>query len=281
MMQFIKKHWKIISVFAVVTVIGVPLLIHILFKQNASGDFFVAAWTAGDVLAFYGVLLGSMATITGVYISITAANANYREDIIKRSLPFMTITALHRNTAFIFDEEKEQAKPMEEDYQEYVLQKIFFVIKHGVVTIQKELNDEQEKLVKNGGFIKESFGNGGQYFRATKSIYMPLEVENVGNGAATVFSVGFNSLTLAPEKWKFSLARNLKVGEKYQIGIFCDDCDEKSCGEYQLCVSYYDILGNDYEQNFICSVCEEKRKGINVEFRMDGTQQQQKNTVTE
>ena len=110
---------------------------------------------------------------------------------------------------------------------------------------------------------------------------MPLEVENVGNGAATVFSIGLNSLKIAPEKWKFSLARNLKVGEKYQIGIFCDDCDEKSCGEYRLCVSYYDILGNGYEQNFKFSVSENKWRGINVEFRMDGTQQQQKNTVTE
>lgn len=276
MIQSLKKYWKSIAVFVAVGVVGIPLIIHTLFKINAPCDFLVASWTAGDVLAFYGIFVGSLATIAGVYISIKASNANYREDVIKRSLPFMTVTPLYCKIKNIFDEDEETVSDETTEYAEYNLEKIYFIIRNGTVKIQKDLSDDQIKIVQYGGFLKEDRGEVGMVIKSKKSLYTPLEIENVGNGAAATFSIGVNSISVPENKWVFSLARTLNVGQKYQIAIFSENKDNENCGEYSICISYYDILGNGYEQNYKYTISEDEKKRISACLMMDGTQQSRK-----
>jgi hypothetical protein len=40
---------------------GIPFVINILFKINATTDIFVAEWSVGDALGYYGAILSFLA----------------------------------------------------------------------------------------------------------------------------------------------------------------------------------------------------------------------------
>ena len=42
---------------------GVPFVINILFKINATTDILVAEWSAGDALGYYGAILSFLGTV--------------------------------------------------------------------------------------------------------------------------------------------------------------------------------------------------------------------------
>ena len=92
MRKYLKKYKKEITIIAIITLFVIPLCIHVLFKMRAPISFLVAEWSAGDILAFYGVLVGAAATVAGVHISIHASQENYHEDVRNRSLPYITVT---------------------------------------------------------------------------------------------------------------------------------------------------------------------------------------------
>lgn len=283
MKDYLVKYKKRIMITAIIVLIVIPLCIHVLFKTEALFPFFVATWTAGDVLAFYGVIIGAVATVGGVYISIHAAQANYREDVVYRSLPFMATTVLRCRTENLFSRKPApQTGFMEEEvtgFKEYDIERLYYVIKDGAVYMQEHLSDEQMKVVENGGFERIVDASGVETIKAARSIYTTIEVENVGNGPALFFSVGFNCKEMAKENRKFSIAKNLRVGQKFYISIFSKNPDKKNYGQYDLCLSYYDVLGNGYEQNFQYKLYEvEKFTGSRVmaELRVNGEQKRKR-----
>ena len=50
------------------------LIVHLLFKWNSGIDFFVAEWSAGDVLAYIGTMLTFIGTIALSYMALKASN---------------------------------------------------------------------------------------------------------------------------------------------------------------------------------------------------------------
>lgn len=91
-MGFIKKYWKCLLIFIVVFLFVIPLGIHCCFKFDCRISFFQAEWSAGEVLAFYGGIVASIATVFGVYLSIQYSQSIHREDVRNSVLPFMIIT---------------------------------------------------------------------------------------------------------------------------------------------------------------------------------------------
>jgi len=51
-----------------------------------------------------------------------------------------------------------------------------------------------------------------------------------------------------------------------------ENIDKSNCGEYDMCISYYDILGNGYEQNYTLKIWEDEKKTITSCLMMNGTQ---------
>ena len=129
MKPLLKKYWKALLIFFIVAIIIVPFLIHVCFKINAPITFLEAEWGAGDVLAFYGVLVGAVATVWGVYLSIQYSRSNYQEDVKNRVLPFIALTTLKVRTKFSLfptvDANKETSCPNE--YEEYKVEKIYYI----------------------------------------------------------------------------------------------------------------------------------------------------------
>ena len=80
MIDWIKKHRVLFSLICVVILlllIGIPFVINILFKINATTDIFVAEWSAGDALGYYGAILSFFGTV------VLGALALYQNHIIK------------------------------------------------------------------------------------------------------------------------------------------------------------------------------------------------------
>lgn len=228
----------------------IPILIHIAFKIKSPIDFFVAVWDAGDFLAFYGALVGSIATVWGVYLSIEYSRSNYQEDVKKRVLPFVVLTNLRSKPKISFFSGANTKKvPFSSEYEEYKLQKIYYIIKDGNITAQTWLSAEQQEKIEQGGFLWQTDENGTKNVVRVDLVSIPLELENVGNGAAIQFRVGLNSNAVDEEKWQYINPMPLKVGQSLYVHIYCDD-GEKSKGNYILDLVYDDIYGNKYRQKY-------------------------------
>ena len=149
MRKYLKKYKKKIAIIAIITLFVIPLCIHILFKMQAPLPFLVAEWSAGDILAFYGVLVGAAATVAGVYISIHASQENYREDVRNRSLPYITVTPRFIQTRNFLEKYEEDGKTQsayKPEFKEYSLEKVYYVISDGRVSIKKELSDSEYEV---------------------------------------------------------------------------------------------------------------------------------------
>lgn len=281
--EFFKKHKVAIMLFVLIGIIIIPLIIHILFKIHPQNGFFSAEWTAGDVLGFYGVLLGAAATVWGVFLTIQYTQSNYRQDLIDRSLPFITITTMlykpKRTPIFsdVIDEQDCDIAPEAVNNQtEYVspIDEFYFIIKNKDVSVMANLTAQQKEMIACGGNFASSNSNGMTVFSTVSLLYAPLIIENVGNGAATTFSVGLYIPPYDKEKNPhcFSIARSLKVGEKMRIAIYSENTPKDNVGDYDLCVSYYDIFGNQYEQLFKYRIFKNDIGQFGSELRLNGTQ---------
>ena len=65
MLEWIKRHKVFVIICFVIIVIGVPFAIHCLFKIHPTEDydFFVAEWSAGELLQYYGGVLAFSGTV--------------------------------------------------------------------------------------------------------------------------------------------------------------------------------------------------------------------------
>ena len=80
MLEWIKRHKVFVIICFVIIVIGVPFAIHSLFKIHPTEDydFFVAEWTAGELLQYYGGVLAFSGTV------ILGALSLHQNEIIKQ-----------------------------------------------------------------------------------------------------------------------------------------------------------------------------------------------------
>jgi len=226
-------------------------MIHICFKTTTSIKFFQAEWSAGDVLAFYGVLVGAVATVWGVYLSIQYSRSNYQEDVKNRVLPFIALTPLKVRAKYLPPHSVEPlkliSKPIE--YKEYKVEKIYYIIEKGQVSVKNHLTPQQNENVEKGGWRWETDASGTMQLMCIELVTLPLELENVGNGVANHFQIGLNSSTTDEKFWNYTTPMPLKVGETLNIHIYCED-GVQSKGSYVFDLIYEDIHGTKYRQQY-------------------------------
>lgn len=255
MKDVIKKHRKGIVLFLVVGIILIPLLIHILFKLNAPTDFFVATWTSGDVLAFYGVIIGAIATVGGVYLTIQYAQKSSLDDTYNRVRPFVVVVPkmVEGKVNLIPDllgiREKE-AEQRDEYYNEYVLDRICFVYHKGTITAHSKLTPEQEESKRKFGNTQVFSEDGSVALTHTDLTTLTIVVENLGVGVANKLCVGFVKEDDGVISDKLHLFGPLKVDASFNIELYIEDPLKEDYGNYELIFEYYDIYENVYRQKF-------------------------------
>lgn len=266
MNEYLKKYWKQVAAFAVVGLIVIPFLIHLAFKIPAPCNFLIAKWSAGDVLGFYGVLLGAAATVGGVFLTIGYTQSKYREDIRNQSLPYIALTVMEIDGRFSFWDVAEEAKKEEEkknnhnsSFREYTLDEVFYVISKGKPVAYKHLTADQENCVRHFGTTIENTADGVEISISKRLVYMSLEIENVGRGAALEMRMGLNSSSIEKNQQKFLKPIAFKVGQKMIVHVYAENPDDSNVGEYDLILNYKDLFNNTYEQHFSVGIGKDQK----------------------
>src|SRR5699024_5961130 len=204
-------------------------------------------------LGFYGTLLGSAATIVGVYLSIDAAQKSYHEDEINKVRPYLALTHLISKSRMTLDsligslEDNQIREKTQNFYEEYRFDKVYIIIKSDKIEFQNGLTKVQENILASSGFRWNK--DGATYsLKAGNLISMPFEIENVGNGSALNFQICF--YREGEEKRGVNIF-TLKVGQSAYCHIFSDEQDNAIiCGKYILEFIYNDIRGSTYSQKY-------------------------------
>lgn len=80
MLEWIRKHKIFVLIVVLIIVVGVPLIIHCLYKFSPPPgfEFFSTEWDAGDALQYYGAVLAFCGTV------ILGALSLYQNEIIRK-----------------------------------------------------------------------------------------------------------------------------------------------------------------------------------------------------
>lgn len=264
--DWIKQNKEAIFFIIGLTIAG-PIAINWLFKQYPNADFFVAEWDASAALTYYGTIMAAIIAVYGVFLTIQYSQENYREDVRNRSLPFIGIallrTEFHINLSQFLNAKPENVEDKQEEYCEYKLQDYYCILENGNIVYKTELTREQQKLVKNGGVKWVQSANGVDCIY-TNCLCIPIEIENIGNGAAIRMRCGINKKNILEKDRRYFPPLSLKTETPIMLHIFSEDCGEKSInlGEYVLEFYYDDIFSNRYKQEFNINITYDKEKHI-------------------
>lgn len=111
--KWILRH-KILSLIIFLIIVFLPpLIINGVYKINAPVEIFNSEWVAGDLLSYYGALLGSIATIIAIIwtISFTVDNQEQERKLSVRPYiqtkwgPVLTTDDLNDNETIVFIEQ--------------------------------------------------------------------------------------------------------------------------------------------------------------------------------
>ncbi len=179
----------------------------------------------------HSVILGAFLAAYGVYLTIKYTQVNYKEDIRQRVLPFISLNTLRSKSYFnVFAHpleirDNDELKPVEGFYREYKRNEIYFVIEGGEVFVKTNLTKEQRDLLKQGGCRWISDSPNQFSFVDMDLVSIPLELYNVGNGAAINLRIGLNPIAT---EHKYITPLMLKVGDMLYIHIYSENQNENN-----------------------------------------------------
>lgn len=234
----------------ILSLIGLVSIIWLSFKIN----FFKSI--SFDVLCYYGAILAALITIQGLRLTFDDNRRGIEEQSRLDKLPILAVTALQQSSRipWLDSEEKEvlvhsegiSQKTEDYYYDEFELDKIFFIIKKDGVTAKNKLSIGEQNLIIHGGLYQEKIG-AVTAMVSREIIYVPIKAENVGTGAVLNLRIGLieKKNILNEDDQKYTVSINMMVSEVIYIGIFVK---EKVEGAYFLTFHYTDVFGNRYEQ---------------------------------
>ncbi|WP_034487789.1 hypothetical protein [Butyrivibrio fibrisolvens] len=282
----VSKHPIIIVLVIVIAVIAGPIIIHLLFK-TVGPSWLVAKWSAGEILQYYGTIITAIIAIAGLYLTFQDNRRSIREQSRLDKLPYFSLTTLNydvRNPLFGTTTDKEidskgevVLKPKDNKqeyyYREEKLKAALITIRKGVPGIETKIPETDKKLILNGGVSEQRMAQGMIGIVNEPMIYVPIILQNVGNGAAMGFRVGLNKLIngcLIEPKYLSSTSVNEK--EEFYLGFFALNEGEENVGEYLLEIIYRDMFDNKYRQSTKFIISYENKSiltNMEVEFKQE------------
>lgn len=136
--------------------IFIPIfVIHFLFSIYPTNNLWIAKWTAGELLGYFGSILGAVATIISVVITIIYTKHNQNEQNILQVKPYLQ----SKHTLFYFPDE---ATEKEYNYATITISRGLSVYNPENNDILNDSNsDSWEKFYKDNSILKYTIKNAG------------------------------------------------------------------------------------------------------------------------
>ena len=280
-----KKEKFIFMFFCFIIIIMIicgPLIVKNLIMTNYFKSEYSKIWDSKDAITYYASIICSIVSVIGIFITVLFSNRNYRIDLKNQVKPCLVLSKLdiYRKypDGWIFNffpnEEKKEEHNEDFIYKESHNKNVYFILEGDKITYKRTLDKKQIDLVKKDGNIFEEDKNGAFILKNKMFFNIPLELENVGKGAAINVRIGLNKSTTKKEK-KYLEPINLKVGDIYSIHLFSEDINNLECLKYNLDISYKDIYDNEIYQSFPVNIkkIDDYKFSINIGYAIN-----QKNT---
>ena len=282
-LKIIEVTFKVLAIgIAVLALtVGVPILIDYLFKKPAIFNWMAVGWEVEHALSYYGSLLAAVATIIGVFISMKAAQKNYREDARNRILPYIALTHMRSQSnynAYVDSMGKAGISSQESNanrsdnstdsniesndivYREYRLGEIYIIVSPGRIVFKNEFTESQKEKVEKYGTKCQVDEDGSRHLVSEKYISVPCEIENVGSGPAVDLRLAFYRSD-SPSSASVNFYTFQNNNQVIYFHIFSEVENSSVYGEYTLELRYRDIQGNRYSQKYLFHSSETQESG--------------------
>lgn len=240
------------------------LLVHFVFEVIPDDKSVVVGWSAGDALMCGVAMISACLAIWGVYLTLDNNRVQFVENSRLGVIPCISIVELveknkksyfneHRGTKTIHEGDGESMLRSSSEDASYCIVEPGqeFAILGETITYKRDLTQRQWDLAGHRDSI--SLVKNGFSFGPSLVKLVPIQFINIGLGAAVNFRRGIERRHNQEER-RYTQPRTLKPGDACMLGIYVDMSDESVFGEYEICLSYYDVLGNEYTQTFNFSV---------------------------
>lgn len=232
--SWIKKKKKQVALWSVIILIAVPLAVYGLSEVSllpvTGGNDWAGFWGG-----YMGAVIGGLCTFAGV--SWTIKHEREKEEVEKERsvLPYMGLLTLKTDIDLYFpdyciaDIKRINFNNCRDNHR---IQQYVFLIEKNKIDAQEGLNVDQIKQKDVAAFI-------------------PLDVENVGKGAAIGFRVGVHTAEIAWNKGKYTTSKLLKEGDAFKIFLLFQDTTQYKKDEcFYLRIIYKNIFSQEYFQEY-------------------------------
>jgi hypothetical protein len=241
----------LITLLSLTAIFVIPLVIDSFYKVGSKLKHpFITNYAASDILTFYGALLAGALTIVGVFFTVQVSHKQYKEDMLKRVLPFLTVNAFansYHSDVFedLLGNPANEAK--ENDiYQihEVDFKSIYFLISNKIEVVYS-LSDLDKKAYMMS--TNKVYKNNGVALVKNHKSYKSINIINSGNGPAVNLSI---SISRSDEKdsGASAIALSLHVGEKVYLAFCVNNENNMASGDYIMHYNYKDIYQNEYNK---------------------------------
>ena len=234
MWMWFGKHKKQIVLWSVIILIAVPLIVYGLSEISllpvTGGNDWAGFWGG-----YMGAVIGGLCTFGGVSQTIKHEREKEETEKERSVLPYMGLLALKTDIDLYFPD-YHVANIKEANFNNcqdnHRIQKYVFIF-------------DKEKLDIKDDFIV------AQIKQKDVAAFIPLDVENVGKGAAVGFRVGVHTAKTEWDKGKYTTSKLLKVGDTFNILLLFQDATKYKKDEcFYLRIVYKNIFSQEYFQEY-------------------------------
>lgn len=253
------KHKKQIVLWSVIVLIAVPLIVYGLSEVSllpvTGGNDWAGFWGG-----YFGAIIGGICTVVGVFLSIQYEREKGQDDAERAVLPYIALTTLEKENKVDYSHLKTEDDIDDDEpdgYNEFLLEKIYFIIRGESAIPKRKLTKEQRVLLENEGHRRKEMTKGVAILTQQRVLSVPMLLTNVGNGAAINFRVGFHlSNTKYNDKdVKYTIAKHLEKGANFYLNLFFEDLNEYTEDkQFVLRIHYENIYAQEYLQEYFVTV---------------------------
>lgn len=228
----------------------IALIIHLLFLFPAPFDWLIPTWGAGDVLGYCGSILGAVAAIGSVTMTIKK-EGEYRRDDLKRSVKPLLVLEIAKQPDVL--NEKEINNYINVDRVIIIKQEScntlpVITYPESISALSKEQCDQIMACIK--GYFKAA--NGLEcYLAKGEKRFLRIESKSVGRGPAINISVHVEgkNIELPHQGGVLCHVPTVQgaVGASFSLGVFIDGLPSADV-DMNLVIQYSDCDMRRYEQ---------------------------------